>query len=379
MDRIVFPLLIALLVTGVAGVDYSTNLHDEDLNRHFDIEGWIISYSDEKVDVALKYNLSLSHRYYNKSHISSFSVILADGEEGLIGKKLEQDTGMDSGGWVSGFGFLNSEIPPDRINRLRFLVNHTGTTTYGEKAEKRVSGRLKYSINSLDPAITSFRTNASKAERGEKLQVFAETEGIDNLTIEGRNMTANTEEFEGTVKVPEDAAEGRNLIGYELEDSRGNLYKEEINVTVENPPPEINLSYSQEVRKGQEAEIRVEVTDDLGINYTHVRFQGDTRQVEKGKVVLPTSKLYRGSYSFTVEAEDFDGRLTSLTRNFSIVGDSSGNHPTDSEETEGDGSEQSTGEKSETHKSENGTSTGTKSFPGVLTDPIIDFFRSLLG
>ncbi len=379
MERLILPVFTLLLVAGVSGVDYSTVIYDSDLDRHFDIEGWVISDSSQEVEVNIKYNLSFSHKYYNRTQISSFSVVLADGKEGIAGKRLEKDFKLEQGESKPGFGSVSSSSPPDRINRLRFLVNHTGTTTMGNTVEEQVAGSFRYSINQLEPDITSFRTNSSTVSRGEEIAVFAETEGIDNLTIEGRNMTRKAGEFRGLVQVPEDSDDGQTLIGYRLEDGRGNPYTEKINVTVENPPPEINLSYSREVVKGQDAEIGVDVTDDLGLNYTRVLFQGQRYQVKKGKVVLPTSKLYRGSYSFTVEAEDIDGRKASFSRNFSVVGEPTGDDSRDSEEKQEGSSDQTPTEKPEDPGIENETSTGTKSFPGVFIDPIIEFFRSLLG
>lgn len=359
--------LLILISSATAAKQYSTVIYDDDLNEHFTIEGWLNSQDQEKINVAVSYNLNLTHHNLNSTRIDQLEISLTDGRETIAAEKAE-DLNIQSNQTKSGFLEINSDKRPDRVIEVSFKINHTSTAQNGEKRSLYSEGRINHKINSQYPEILAFYTNETEVHRGQNISVRARASEIQGLKIQGKNMTeVSNNTFESEVKVPRKINEGPSDLKYELVTENGNKFTENISISVKNKAPRLNTTHPSEVESGQDLEINLETRDDHEVNQTHVVFQDQNHSLENGQVSLPTSSLEKGLYNFTAVALDKEGGKTRKQYQFKVL-EKAEEENTDNKETDPDDTEIEEKEDKEP----------ADSFPEILVNPLMDFLKNLL-
>lgn len=364
---VIFWISLILVAGPASAVKYSTVIYDDGLNEHFAIEGWINSQNQKQTGADLKYNISLIRPGLNYTEIHSFKISLADNDDILA----SQDAGgfkINSTEHKTGFVTIAADRPPDRVNQVIFEINHTGTLRDGGKLNTYAEGRVDYTITDEYPQILSFETESESVERGRNITIEADTENIRSLKLQGRNMTENGNgRFKTELKVPEDLSAGNNHLNYTLKTENGLEFEENLNITIENQAPELNVSYPAEIARGSDMEIKLGAQDDLKINRSYVSFQGRNYSAVKGAAIVPEDVLKPGEHSFAAVATDNEGGETRRTHSFEVLKASENGETQRKEKSSHKG-----------NASERSDKKQAKSFPEVIIDPIISFLKGIL-
>lgn len=245
-------LLLALVLLGgsAAGVEYSTVVFDSDLKEHFRVEGWVQSASTNEIDVAVKYNTTLVHRFLNRSNVHYMQFHVMDGNTSLASAS-KGGFKLDSGGSKAGFLSVESPRSPDRIDSLEVRVNHTGVSPEGSKLAYLVNGSIQYKPTEKNPEIHGLQASKERMRRGENLTLTVLTTGIRNLTVNGSEMNYLGDDRFRTELPGASLVNGTNSLVFRT--GRGSEFHEQLNVTLREKEEDVQENIEKE-ETGKKAE-----------------------------------------------------------------------------------------------------------------------------
>jgi hypothetical protein len=203
-------------------------------------------------------------------------------------------------------------------------------------------------------------------------------------------MIENDEYFSRSVKVPKEVEEGKQELEYSFRSGRGAVFRQRINLTVNNRPPEIELSLNRSVLKGDPIKVKTNISDDRNVENVSLKFDGDSYSLENGEASIETTQLYTGDYSLEVRAVDSDGAYSKETANIEIYTEDAENSSTENKsssektsqpvnKTNTSEQEQDNSEESESTDSIEEEDDNYKGFNELVLEPVNGFIGEYTG